>query len=73
MEDVIVYFFSVFVIVVDICNNMGGEDRGGQVIVFYFIDQEWFYMINLIKNGFGFDDFIVLMEWYICFKGFIFN
>ena len=73
MEDVIAHLSSASAIVVDIRNNTGGEDRGGQAIASYFTDEERLYMTNSIKNGPGPDDFTAPMEWYIRPKGFTFN
>lgn len=56
-------------IIIDIRNNTGGEDRGGQAMASYFTDQERLYMTNSIKNGPGPDDFTAPMEWYIQPKG----
>ena len=65
MEDVFEYLKESSAIVIDIRNNSGGEDRGGQAMASYFTDQERLYMTNSIKNGPGPDDFTAPMEWYI--------
>ena len=65
MEDVYNHLARSTSIIVDIRNNTGGEDRGGQAIASYFTDQERLYMTNSIKNGPGPNDFTAPMKWYI--------
>ena len=69
MEEVLRTISAAEGIIIDIRNNTGGEDRGGQAIASYFTDRERLYMTNSIKNGPGPDDFTAPMEWYIQPKG----
>lgn len=65
MPDIVEFFKNATGIVVDIRNNTGGEDRGGQAMASYFTDEKRLYMTTSIKDGPGPDDFTSPEEWFI--------
>lgn len=69
MPAIVDYFRRAKGIIIDIRNNTGGEDRGGQAFASYFTSQERLYMTTSIKNGPGPDDFTTPDHWYIRPKG----